>query len=57
MCGCAKWEELGWKPFAALPYAFIARFRHAADGAAGEPLRREATEVGAPSVLPPVTAS
>jgi hypothetical protein len=52
MCGRADWEELGWKPFAALPYAFIARVRSAADDAADEPLWRAAAEVGAGSMLP-----
>ena len=52
MCGDAEWEELGWKPFAELPSAFIARVRYAAEDAADEPLRREAAGVGAGRVSP-----
>jgi ribosomal protein L37AE/L43A len=58
MCGGAEWEELGWKPFAALPEYFTARLRYAADDdAANEPMRREAAEVAAEGALPAVATS
>jgi hypothetical protein len=52
MCGGNEWQDLGWKPFAALPDDFTARTQNFVDdGAANEPLRREAAEVGAASGL------
>lgn len=52
MCGGTEWEELGWKPFAELPYDFVVRFRSVAPDAADKPLRREAAEIGSARSLP-----
>jgi hypothetical protein len=56
MCGCAEWVEVGWKPFAALPCAFVARLGDVVGEAADEPLWRGAAEDGTGSVSRVVTA-
>jgi hypothetical protein len=45
MCGGSAWEELGWKPFAALPGDFIVRLRDSVDAGVDDALQREAVEV------------
>jgi hypothetical protein len=47
MCGSTKWQEEGWKPFAALLDDFAA----GVDEDVSAPLRREASEVDAGSVF------
>jgi hypothetical protein len=58
MCGGTSWEEQGWKPYAALfDDRAAAGIDEAADEDASAPLRREASEIDAPNILPGVPFS